>query len=107
MIQRRTVNIYTLRTNCGDSSPTQSLSKWGLANSQSLSLLLEELLEEYRLHHRNIVSQFPRLSFELEALLHHKRYSNVDVHCTRSPKQVSDCPLWCFVTWYEDWRSST
>lgn len=44
---------------------------------------------EYRLHHRTILAQFHRLYFELDTLVQNNAYTSVDVHCSRSPNEVS------------------
>ena len=60
----------------------QSLSSWNTSDATCLSRLVEELLAEYRQHHRLILSPHQRLLFELNTLLEHNQQYNVDVHCT-------------------------
>lgn len=55
-----------------------------MKDHKGLSKLLEELLLEYQLHHRTLLSQFQRLYFELDTLRQNKEYSTVDVHCSRA-----------------------
>lgn len=66
----------------------QSLSRWEKPNPRLLSTLLEELLAEYKVHHRAIASQQQRLNFELSTLLDSSSFFNVDVHCTKSTDNV-------------------
>lgn len=54
-----------------------------------LSNLLEELLREYRQHHRQLVAGQQRLSFELNTLLESSEYGDIDVHCSPSSDSVS------------------
>ena len=53
-------------------------------NERCLVNLLEELLEEYRRHHRNMLAQYERLSFQLDTLVENGGYSDVSVHCHSS-----------------------
>ena len=54
-----------------------------------LSNLLEELLGEYKQHHRQLVAGQQRLSFELNTLLESSEYGDIDVHCSPSSDSVS------------------
>lgn len=65
----------------------QSLVNWDPENEQCLVNLLNELLQQYRLHHRELVARNERLSFELNTLLESSEYPKVDVYC--SPAQDS------------------
>ncbi len=67
---------------------TQTLARWSRGNSCSLCSLLEELLSEYKSHHRLIVEQQQRLKFELSTLEGGDCFSNVDVHCTKPSDKV-------------------
>ena len=60
-----------------------------MENDYCLSNLLEELLVEYRIHHRNRIAEYQRLNFELNTLLESKDYSVVDVYCSPSQDSVS------------------
>lgn len=70
-------------------SVPQSLENWTLEDPDCLCNLLEELLEEYRLHHRRIVAGLQRLSFELNTLLESKDYGSLDVYCSTPTDGVS------------------
>ena len=71
----------------------QSLSHWNVENEHCLSDLLEELLVEYRVHHRNKLASVERLSSELTKLSECNQYSGVNVHCNFSSyfDKVSGC----------------
>lgn len=71
----------------------KAYSVWSLDRPNCLSQLLEELLMEYRLHHRTILAQFHRLYFELDTLVQNNAYTSVDVHCSRSPNESSFEPI--------------
>jgi len=62
----------------------QSLSNWSVTDECCLSNLLDELLAEYKLHHRQMVAAQRRLSFELNTLLESSEYCDVDVYCSSS-----------------------
>ena len=66
----------------------QSLSRWSHRNPHCLGNLLEELLTEYRCHHRLLVDQQQRLKFELSTLEGADCFSSVDVHCSKTPDNV-------------------
>lgn len=61
-----------------------SFSSWNIKNHKCLSTLMEELLLEYKHHHRTVLSQFERLDFELTTLLQKEEYSQTNVHCLPS-----------------------
>lgn len=67
----------------------QYFTNWNGKDSSSLSNLLQELLTEYRAHHRALACQYQRLNFELQTLLDHGQFKDVDVHCTRRTDSVS------------------
>lgn len=64
-------------------------------NERCLSDLLDELMAEYRLHHRSQLAQYERLTFELNTLLESSGYSDVDVFCnSSSTDSVSVTTIW-------------
>lgn len=66
----------------------QCFSRWNGRNPNCLSNLLQELLSEYRSHHRALACQYQRLNFELQTLLDSGQFQDVDVHCTRRTDSV-------------------
>ncbi len=76
---------------------TQTLARWSRGNPCSLCSLLEELLSEYKSHHRLIVEQQQRLKFELSTLEGGDCFSNVDVHCTKPSDKVRG---YCYYYYY-------
>lgn len=69
--------------------PMQCISQWNGRDPSSLSNMLQELLAEYRSHHRALACQYQRLNFELQTLLDHGQFKDVDVHCIRKTDSVS------------------
>ena len=67
----------------------QCFSRWNGRNPSCLSNLLQELLSEYRSHHRALACQYQRLNFEMQTLLDSGQFQDVDVHCTRRTDSVS------------------
>ncbi|XP_019856252.1 PREDICTED: BRCA1-A complex subunit BRE-like [Amphimedon queenslandica] len=60
----------------------QSLVDWNHKDNLSLSHLLEELLEEYRRHHKSLISSHQRLNFEYNTLKEsNMSLSQIDIHC--------------------------
>ena len=95
----------------------QSLCNWCAEDENSLSNLIQELLSEYRTHHRRLVAAQERLSFELNTLLESSEYGDIDVHCSPASDGVSvlvtigemltrslSCVFGCSVelTWLQD-----
>ena len=70
----------------------QSLAKWSTLDDKALSVLLEELMVEYRKHHLKILSQHQRYNFELSSLAQNEKYPEVYVLC-RMSDAVSQCML--------------
>lgn len=66
----------------------QCYSRWNGRNPSCLSDLLQELLSEYKSHHRALACQYQRLNFEMQTLLDSGQFKDVDVHCTRRTDSV-------------------
>ena len=66
----------------------QCYSRWNGRSPSSLSNLLQELLSEYRSHHRALACQYQRLNFEMQTLLDSGQFQDIDVHCTRRTDSV-------------------
>lgn len=62
----------------------ESLAKWSTLDDKALSVLLEELMVEYRKHHLKILSQHQRYNFELSSLAQNEKYPEVYVLCRMS-----------------------
>lgn len=66
----------------------QCYCRWNGRNPSCLSDLLQELISEYKSHHRALACQYQRLNFEMQTLLDSGQFQDVDVHCTRRTDSV-------------------
>lgn len=82
----------------------QCFSQWSGRDPNSLSVLLQELLFEYRSHHRALACQHQRLNFEMQALLEQGQFEHIDVHCSRKSESVSRFKVLAMFLYKEFWK---
>lgn len=61
----------------------QSLENWDASDPQSLVILINELVSQYKEHQRKQVEQIPRIHFEYTTLAADNNYPEFEVHVIR------------------------